>query len=39
MYFYFNLNAGNLGDIRVNLEVIGRQVYMELESEKKVKLF
>ncbi|NMA86589.1 MAG: hypothetical protein GX968_04595 [Tissierellia bacterium] len=34
MYFYFNLNAGNLGDIRVNLEVIGRQVYMELESEK-----
>lgn len=34
MYFYFNLNAENLGDIRVNLEVIENQIYMELKSEK-----
>ena len=34
MNFYFNLDAANLGDIRVDLEVIGRQVYMNFKSEK-----
>ena len=34
MLFYFNLNTENLGDIKVNLEVIEKDIYMEFVIEK-----
>src|SRR5699024_11167030 len=34
MLFYFNINTENLGDVKVNLKVIGNQIYMEFETEK-----
>ena len=34
MVFYFNLNTENLGDVKVHLKVIGKQVYTEFEVEK-----
>lgn len=35
MLFYFNINTENLGDVKVNLKVIGNQIYMEFETEKE----